>query len=218
MTDPLRTPLGTSEEKLRRAVVRAGAEAYRGGLMLSTDGNLSARLDEGRILITPSGRHKGRLSPEDLLVIDLAGEVVRPAADPSLTPSIETRMHLVCYRRRADVRAVIHAHPPFCIALTLAGIAFPGQMLAEVRRTLGDVPTTGQATREAWEDPRGLEELVARHDAVLLRHHGALAVGPNLGTALDALERVEHAAKVYVLARLLGQEDVALRGTAGGGR
>lgn len=200
----LRFGADTSEEDLRRALVEAGQLAYARGLMVANDGNLSVRLGVDHILITPSGLCKGRLSPGDMLTLDLEGQVLKPATDPRLKPSSETPMHLEVYRRRPDVRAVIHAHPTFATALTVTGRPFPADVLPEVLLTLGEIPVTAYATPSSHEDAEAIRELVGEHNAILLRQHGSLTVGAHLDEALIALERLEHAAQVIVLAELLG--------------
>ena len=113
-------------------------------------------------------------------------------------------MHLDVYRLRADVRAVIHAHPVFATVLTVAGVDFPADMLPEVILTLGDVPTTAYATPSSEADAEAIRPLIKDYDALLLRQHGSLTVGRDLEEALVHLERVEHVAEVYWRAQLLG--------------
>lgn len=193
------------ELKLRRALVEAGRLAYGQALMVASDGNLSVRVDAKHVLITPSGLCKGRLKPHDILKLDLDGKVVKPAEDRSLKPSSETPMHLEVYRRRPDVRAVIHAHPMFATALTVASRPFPADVLPEVLLTLGEVPVTAYATPSSHENAEAIRELIGEHDAILLRQHGSLTVGAHLDEALSALERLEHVARVVVFAELLGR-------------
>ena len=207
MENPLRLPPGATEQDLRTAIVHAGRIAYDRGLITADDGNLSARLDRERILLTPSGGCKGRLAPDGLLVLDLSGQVLSPGGG-NARPSSETPMHLAAYRERPDVGAVIHAHPPYCIALTVAGIPLRADVLPEVLATLGAVPTSDFAMPASDENADAIRELIQEHDAILLRQHGALAVGADLEQALMRMERVEHAAMVIALATLLGKVDV----------
>ncbi len=192
----------SSESGLRRGLVECGRICYTRGLMTSNDGNLSVRLNQDQILITPSGISKGRMDPDDLLVIDLKGNVL--AAQAGRNPSSETPMHLEAYQQRPDVRAVIHAHPVFATALTVAGIEFPSDMLPEVILTLGDVPITPYATPASHEDADAVRELIQTHNAILLCQHGSLTVGTDLEEALIHLERIEHVAEVFWRAQALG--------------
>jgi L-fuculose-phosphate aldolase len=198
----LRFPASASEGELRLAILECGGICYARHLMTSNDGNISVRLDEGRVLITPSGISKGRMQAEDLLVIDLHGEAVSSPA--GYRPSTETPMHLEVYKQRADVRAVIHAHPVFATALTVAGFDFPADILPEVLLTLGEVPVSAYATPSSHEDAEVIRPLIRSHDAILLRQHGSLTVGKDLEEALIHLERLEHVAEVFWRAQILG--------------
>lgn len=199
----LRFPLSASEAERRLAIVECGRVCYERRLMTSNDGNISVRLDEDRLLITPSGLSKGRLRPEDILVIGLDGKPISSTENGK--PSSETPMHLEVYRQRPEVCAVIHAHPVFATALTVAGLDFPNDVLPEVLLTLGEVPVTAYATPSSDEDAEVIRPLIRHHDALLLRQHGSLTVGRNLEEALIHLERLEHAAEVFWRARMLGR-------------
>lgn len=201
----LRFPPHATERDLRLAVVECGRVCYGRGLMTANDGNISTRLGEDRVLITPSGLCKGRMDENDLLIVDLDGNLTWVHPRRKFTPSSETPMHLEVYRQRPDVWAVIHAHPVFATALTVAGVPFPADVLPEVALTLGDVPTSRYATPSSHDDADAIRELVHSHDAVLLRQHGALTLGRDLDAALTHLERIEHVAQVYWRARMLGQ-------------
>ncbi|MEA3396642.1 MAG: class II aldolase/adducin family protein, partial [Chloroflexota bacterium] len=171
---------------------------------VANDGNISVRLNNGCILITPSGLSKGRMAPEDLLVIDGEGRVVKPAGDPALRPTSECPMHLEVYRQRPDVRAVLHAHPPYATALTVAGKELRSDVLPEVIILLGEIPTTAFALPSSPENATAIRELIINHDALLIRQHGSLTVGRHLDEALINLERLEHVARVQWLAESLG--------------
>ena len=194
-----------TERDVRLAVVEAGRIAYERGLLTSNNGNISARLGTDKLVITPSGMCKGRMEPEDLLVMDLAGNVLKAVARRKLRPSSETPMHLEVYRRRSDVRAAIHAHPIWATALTVADVGFPTDVLPEVLEGTGEVPTTEFATPSSDEDARAIRTLIRTHDAILLRQHGSLTVGKDLDEALNHLERVESVAQTFLLARLAGE-------------
>jgi L-fuculose-phosphate aldolase len=190
------------ETDLRLAVVECGRIAYERHLMTSNDGNISVRMDDGLILVTPSGLSKGRLSTDDLLVVDLDGNVISAKADRK--PSSETPMHLEVYKHREDVRAVVHAHPIFATTLTVADLEFPVDVLPEVLLTLGEVPITAYATPASHEDAVVIRPFVKDYNALLLRQHGSLTYGKNLDEALNHLERIEHVSEVYWRAKMLG--------------
>ncbi|RJP50551.1 MAG: class II aldolase/adducin family protein [Anaerolineaceae bacterium] len=190
------------ESILRLSILECGQICYTRHLITSNDGNISVRVDEGRILITPAGMCKGRMDADDLLLVDLDGNVLKSANDRR--PSSETPMHLEVYKLRPDVRAVIHAHPIFATALTVAGLDFPDDVLPEVALTLGRVPVSAYATPSSREDADVIRPLIENHNAILLRQHGSLTVGRNLDEALIHLERIEHVAEVFYHARQLG--------------
>jgi L-fuculose-phosphate aldolase len=187
---------------LRAAMVRVARLASEQGLLCSSDGNLSARLGEARFLVTPSGCYKAAMEPGDLIVVDGGGKVLK--GKPGARPSTEVLMHLEAYRQRPAVNAVLHAHPPYATALTLVEVPYPVDILPEVLIALGDVPTAPYATPGTPELAASIRELIRTHDSVLLSHHGSLNVGRTLDDTLIALERLEHAARTYCIARTLG--------------
>ncbi len=190
------------ETDLRLAIVECGRISYERHLMTSNDGNISVRMDDGLILITPSGISKGRLCTDDLLVVDLDGNII--SAMTGRKPSSETPMHLEVYKHREDVRAVVHAHPIFATTLTVSGLEFPADVLPEVLLTLGNVPITAYATPSSHEDADAIRPFVKDHNALLLCQHGSLTYGKNLEEALINLERIEHVSEIYWRAKMLG--------------
>ncbi len=191
-----------SESDLRLAIIACGEICYSRHLLTSNDGNISARLDGERVLITPAKLCKGRMDPDDLLVVDLKGKVIDSAKGRE--PSSETPMHLEVYKQRPDVFAVIHSHPIFATALTVTGLEFPADVLPEVMLTLKDVPVTAYATPSSHEDAEVIRPWIRDHNAILLRQHGSLTAGRNLDEALIHLERIEHVAEVFWRASMLG--------------
>ncbi|MFQ5595925.1 MAG: class II aldolase/adducin family protein [Anaerolineae bacterium] len=196
----------TREFTLRESICEAGRRMKAQGLAPGSDGNLSARLDEERILITASGFDKGFLKPDDLLTVNLAGELIPSVRQgrQHLKPSSETDMHLEVYRRRPDVQAVIHAHPPMAIACTVAGIRLDQSVLPEVIYHLGVIPTAPYATPGTPEGADAIRELVQDYNAILLDRHGALTLGVDIFQALMRMEWVEQAAKVVLAASSVG--------------
>jgi len=195
--------LNATENDLRLAIVECGRIAYERKLLTSNDGNVSVRMSNGNILITPSGISKGRLQADDMLIVDLDANI--NSSRPDRKPSSETPMHLEVYKHRPDVHAVIHAHPVFATALTVAGLDFPKDVLPEVLLTLGDVPITDYSTPSSHEDAEAIRPFVKDHNAILLRQHGSLTYGKDLDEALIHLERIEHVSEVYWRAKMLGE-------------
>ena len=190
------------ERALRQGIVEVGLEMYRRDFISGSAGNISVRLPDGNLLITPSGINKGKLTPDDLLIIDLDGNCLN--GDATCRPSSELPMHLEVYRQRADVGAVIHAHPITCVALSLVGISLQDSYIPEALVMLGPVPTTPYATPSSTENRDAIAGLIAGHDAIILAHHGSLTVGRDLDEAYARLEILEHTAKTVALAFQMG--------------
>ncbi len=123
------------EATLRAEMVMCGRLLYERGLIVAGDGNLSARLPDGSILMTPAGLAKGMLTVDDLVVVDNEGRLVRGA--PGRQPSSERYLHLFVLARRPDVMACIHAHPPTAVGATLAGVSLAEPLLPEALIALG---------------------------------------------------------------------------------
>ncbi len=191
------TPL---ESRLRRDLVEVCRRLHERNLIGAGEGNVSCRLGRNRLLVTPSGVHKGFLRPADLLVVGLDGARVRGRG----RPSTELRMHLAAYAARPDVGAVVHAHPITAVAFTVAGVEPPNDLLPEAVLVLGKVAVAPFATPGTDEVPRSLAPLWAHHQVLLLERHGALSLGGDLFQALDRLETLERVCQVALAARLLG--------------
>ena len=173
---------------------------YQRGYVVSNDGNVSVRIGEDQVLITPSGVSKGRLTPDMLVVCDLEGRVLAGC----LHPSSESAMHLLVYRERPDVGAVVHAHPPAATAFSICRRPLKERYLAEMIVGLGEIPVTEFAMLSTDEVPDSVRPFVQDHSAVLLANHGALAWGPSLWSAFDRLEVVEQTAKVFYYVDRIG--------------
>lgn len=189
-----------NEEQARTQLADIGKRTHAMGFLAGADGNLSIRLRDDYILITPSGFSKGMLHPDQMVVIDLEGNL-QPSDHPAravLRPSSEMNMHLEAYRQRDDVHAVIHAHPPLGIACTLAGISLATYALPEVIFHLGAIPTAPYATPGTPEGAISVRPYVKEHDALLIDRHGSLTMGESLMKALMRLEWIEQAAKIML--------------------
>ena len=188
------------EYAIREEMVLIGKRVYDKGLIVATEGNFSVRLDEERILATPRGVCKGELGVEDLTIIDTRGNHLEGAR----FVSTEIALHLEVYRQRKDVRAVVHAHPPHCIALMLSGKRLDKPILAENVILLGKVPVAPYACPSTEEVPASIRPFIPYTDCILLDHHGSLTVGGTLREAFYKLEMLEHSAKSYLYALQTG--------------
>jgi L-fuculose-phosphate aldolase len=196
-----------NERELRAAIVEVGRRLYARGYTASNDGNISARLDAGRLLMTPKSVCKGFMTPEMMCITDLDGKKLAGERDPSS----EMQMHLEVYRQRPDANAVVHAHPPIATGFAVAGIPLDRAVLAEVVTTLGSVPIAEYATPSTKELPEAVRKYVKAHDGMLLANHGALTLGADLFSAYYKMETIEHFAKISLVARLLGGERLLSR-------
>ncbi|MFN8378125.1 MAG: class II aldolase/adducin family protein [Anaerolineae bacterium] len=197
----------SGEAKLREQICQIGRLMHDKDFIDGSAGNISARLDEGRILATPSGLAKGFMTPDQLIVVNMAGERVDTPtpANAELRPTSELLMHLECFRQRPDVHGVVHAHPPYSVALTLVGYDFARAIIPEAVVLLGVVPVTSYATPSSAEDRDAIRDLIGHHDAILLAHHGSLTAAKTVWDAYLLLETLEHTARILYLAEQLGE-------------
>ncbi|MFA5140791.1 MAG: class II aldolase/adducin family protein [Elusimicrobiota bacterium] len=191
-----------TEAWLRQEIVRVGKRLSDKDFAPGSSGNISARLGEGLILITPTGVGKGDLRADDIVVVDLDGRKVRG----SRTPTSELEMHRAVYAMRPDARAVVHAHPPIATAFACAGVPLDKPLASEFVMSVGSAPLAPYATPGTQEVPASLGGLVKDHDAVLLANHGVVTLGPTLFDAFAKMETVEHFARITLAVRQLGQE------------
>ena len=199
---PSRSPAPPEDlERLRAALVAAGRRLGARGLIAAGEGNVSARLDGGRLLITPSGRRKDELSSDDLLIVPIRADVSDSdgpggAAAAGSQPSSDVTIHRAAYEARPDVGAVVHAHLPAAMALTLAGEVPEPAALPETALLLPRLPFIPFAAPGSAELAAGVAAALAEGPAplpgaVLLERHGAVAVGATVEQAVDRLELVE---------------------------
>ena len=196
-----------TEAQLRADIVEVGRRMYARGYTASNDGNISVRLDAGRLLMTPTSVCKGFMTPEMMCITDLDGNKM----SGERKPSSEMQMHLEVYRQRPEIQAVVHAHPPVATAFAVAGIPLDRAVLAEVVTTLGSVPIAEYATPSTKELPEAVRKYVRAHDGMLLANHGALTLGNDLYSAYYKMETIEHFANISFVARMLGGERLLSR-------
>ncbi len=196
-----------SEQQVRDEIVEVGRRLYARGYTASNDGNISVRLDDERLMMTPASVCKGFMSSDMMCITDLEGRKLAGQRNPSS----EMQMHLEVYRQRPDVGAVVHAHPPIATGFAVAGIPLDRAVLAEVVTTLGSVPIAEYATPSTKELPEAVRKYVKAHDGMLLANHGALTLGPDVFAAYYKMETIEHFAKISLVARMLGGERLLSR-------
>lgn len=193
---------GPQEDGLRREIARYCRMLSEKDYAPGTSGNISARLPDGRLLVTPTGMGKWRVEPEDMLIVDAGGRVLPGKG----RPTSELDMHLSLYKVRPDARAVVHAHPPTATGFACAGIPLNQPLVAEFVEALGCAPLAPFGTPGTPELSDSLAELAKDNDAILLANHGAVTLGKDLFDAYAKMELVEHCAKITLTARQLGRE------------
>jgi L-fuculose-phosphate aldolase len=166
------------------------------------DGNLSVRLKGDRILVTPTGLSKGAMRPGDLVIVDLKGKQI--AGRRNVTSEIG--MHLLIYRMRPAVAAIVHAHPPTATGFAAAGMALTEPLVCEVVMGLGCIPLARYGTPGTSELAQTLEPYVADYDAILMSNHGVVTYGDTLEHAYMKMETVEHFAQIALVTHLLGRQ------------
>jgi L-fuculose-phosphate aldolase len=196
-----------AEEAFRADIVEVGRRMYSRGYVASNDGNISIRLEDDTILTTPKSVSKGFMTPDMMVVVDLEGRKLRGTRDASS----ELLMHLEVYRNRPDARAVVHAHPPTATGFAVAGIPLDRAVLAEVVTTLGSIPIAEYGTPSTPELPAAVRRYIKAHDGLLLANHGALTVGGDVYGAYYKMETIEHFAKISLVTRQLGRENLLSR-------
>lgn len=194
--------MGLNQAELRQRIVEAGRRLHARFFVASNDGNISARLGENEYLITPTSVNKGDLTPEQLLLIDGQGKVL----SGTMRPTSEMKMHLAIYRKRSDVRAVVHAHPPAATGFAACRIRLDQDvLLPEVIFSLGRIGFAEYGTPSTEEIPQAVEKEIAQCEALLLANHGAITVGEDVLAAYYRMEVLEMYARVRLVTRLLGE-------------
>jgi L-fuculose-phosphate aldolase len=185
----------------RKEVARFMRRLYKHALTTTSGGNISLRISEKIILITPSATDKGRMKWKEVGIINIFGENLTP----HLKPSIETEMHLAIYRKKKDVLAIVHAHPVFASLFTAIKAKINTKLTAEAKAILGDP----LLVRYAVMGSRALAEVAAENilksDVLLLENHGILTTGSNILQAIDKIEVLENAAKMTLMTEMTGK-------------
>ncbi|RLG86130.1 MAG: class II aldolase/adducin family protein [Thermoprotei archaeon] len=192
-----------SEDELKEEICRVMKALYQRGLISALGGNVSARVPGAKeFWITPSGVFKGAVEPDDLVKLNLDGNII----DGYLRPSIEWPMHAAVYRVRPDVNAIVHAHNPFTLGLALAGVGIKPISVEAVMvlRKVEIVPFAFPGTDELAKLVEKYAQTGAR--ALILQNHGILAMGSNLVEAEAVAETLEEVSIAQYVAMSLGRE------------
>jgi L-fuculose-phosphate aldolase len=160
------------------------------------------RLEDGTVLCTPTLMSKAWIEPDDLVIVDRHGRKLSGWRNVSS----EIGMHLFIYRKRPDIGAVVHAHPPTATGYAASGIPLDNPLVSEIVVSLGSVPLAHYETPGTPELAESLAPLVGDHDAILMANHGVVTFGEDLLDAYMNMETVEHYAKIALVAHMLGKQ------------
>ncbi len=194
-------PFDAGEERIILEIIDLCRRLNAKGMLAAADGNLSFRVSDERILITPSGVNKAFMKPEDMALVTLDNRILHG------NPSSERLIHLEVYKNCPKARAAVHAHPPAAIAWSLARPymrELPSDCLPEVMLAVGKIPILPYARPSTSEMAQRLAPHLCRHRALILARHGALAWGESLMEAYNGIERIEHSAWILRLAQGFG--------------
>ncbi len=197
-----------TEREHRQDIVEIGRYVWQKEWIAANDGNITIRLDEERILCTPTGVCKGLMHPDDLIIVDRKGNHIQGR----LKGTTEIAMHVAVYDLRPDVRAVLHAHPPVATGFATAGRALNLALLPEVIIGLGCVPLAGYGLPGTPALIEPMLPLIPKYDALMMGNHGAVCYGEDVFKAFFRMETVEHFARITLVAELLGGPTVLPRG------
>jgi ribulose-5-phosphate 4-epimerase/fuculose-1-phosphate aldolase len=189
-----------TETQARDEIVAYAALLWQRGLVAGSSGNVSVRLDDGTILVTPAGRSLRALGP---------GEIVRTAPDgvplgAGTRPTSELPLHVAAYRVRPEIRCVVHTHPTYCVGWSKCGTLFPLDTVGALE-SLGPIAFTRYARSGSTE----LADICAAAfagavDTIVMERHGLSSVGTSLETAFVRTDLAEQTAHIEFAARILG--------------
>ncbi|MEE9211679.1 MAG: class II aldolase/adducin family protein [Phycisphaeraceae bacterium] len=191
-------------QQIKQQICDIGRRIWQRGLCAGNDGNISVRIDHGRLLCTPTGVSKGFITVDDLCLVDMAGNPIEP--NPAgRNPTSELLLHLAIYKKRPDVKAVVHAHPPHAVAFAIANIALPQGVHPEAEVLLGRVPLARYATpgTQALSD-RVIQMIGPDTNTVLMANHGSVSFCDDLLDAYHKLEVLDAYCHALLLAKSLG--------------
>ena len=198
------------------AIVAACRRLHARGLLAGTEGNVSVRVTDHSMLITPGGADKGTLQPGQIIEQPLVwgspyhkSMLAAAAGDAGLRDSAarassEIEMHRVCYAARPDVYAVVHAHPPVATGLATAGKGLPANIVPELPVVVGPVALVAYARPGTSALGAAMTPFLHGHEVFLLSNHGVTSVGQSLDDALQRMESTEQAARIYFVAQVMG--------------
>ncbi len=191
-------------EKEKKELEKVCHLLYERNLVAASDGNVSVRASDEHILLTPSGKNKGLVEAEEMMVLDLEGNMVEGEGKASK----EYPMHRSIYQNRPDVKAVIHTHPVYVTAFALSGKNLPDNHLIEMRMMLKGTALAEYAAPGTMEMAEVVEPFLSDYDVVLLKNHGVVSFGKSLMDVFNKMEAAENMAKTIIMSKILGEPEV----------
>jgi L-fuculose-phosphate aldolase len=199
------------EIKYKKKICEVGKRVYDKGLVAANDGNISVRISDNEFLITPTGVSKGFMTPEMIIKVDGEGKVL----EGEYKPTSEMKMHLLVYKERPDIDAIVHVHPPYATAFAIAGIPLNQAIMPESVVYIGTVPVAEYGTPSTKEVADAVKKHVHHHQGVLLENHGALTWGKDLEHAYYLMESLEFTAKInWISKQLNGDRELSKQNVA----
>lgn len=191
------------ESKLRTDLKTICQLTYQNGLITGTDGNLSLKVSSNLILITPSDSHRGLLKEDDFVLVDIEGNILSKGKAPSYDLSI----HLAAYKARPEITAIIHAHPPTTVSLSVSNININEPVLPNALVLLGKIGTLPYQNTSLENDIEETLKLLEKHDVIILEKHGSITVGEDIFDAYQKLETLEYTANILYKSHLIGHTE-----------
>ncbi len=188
--------------QIKKKIVSYAKLAQSRGYTVASEGNISVRLPDNNIIITPTRMVKDFISTEDLVVIDINGNQIEGSAKATT----ERFTHCEIYKKRTDIQCIIHAHPVYTVLMTVLGFKpFDNVFLSEAAMFLKNVSMARFAKPSTTEGAEVVSEVCADSDVIIIDKHGSFTCGKDLETAFILLEILEKYCRMYYLATLSGK-------------
>jgi L-fuculose-phosphate aldolase len=183
-----------SDEEAKIAILEIGKRMYNKGFVAANDGNISCKVDEHTIWITPTGVSKGYMTEDMLVKMSLEGKII----SSKYKPSSEVKMHIKVYQENPKIKAVVHAHSPIATSFAVAGISLDIAILPEAVIQVGTVPVAHYATPGTDGVADSIAPYCRSHNSVLLANHGVLSWDEDVYSAFQRMETIEHYAQIFM--------------------
>ena len=186
--------------KIKQEICDIGRRIYNKGFAAANDGNISYRVDENRVICTPTLISKGFMKPEDLCTVDMEGN----QTDGRRKRTSEVMLHLAIMKERPEVKSVVHCHPPYATAFGIAREPVPQCVIPEVEIFIGDVPIAKYAIPGSQEFADTILPFVRKSNVIILANHGTVSFGETVERAYWWTEILDAYCRILMLAKDLG--------------